>query len=65
MDFIGVYVDVVISQLIKDKEFKKKFVSVEGERDWSIGFYVCFLDFFLCKLIFEYVFYYDYVIMFK
>ncbi|XP_034333151.1 cornifelin [Magallana gigas] len=48
MDSTGVHVDVVTSQPIKDKEPKKKFVSVEGERDWSTGPYACFPDFPSC-----------------
>lgn len=48
MDSTGVHVDVVTSQPIKEKEPKKKFVSVEGERDWSTGPYACFPDFPSC-----------------
>lgn len=54
MDSTGVHVDVVKSQPKKEKEPKKKFVSVEGERDWSTGPYACFPDFPSCKSIFEY-----------
>lgn len=54
MDSTGVHVDVVTSQpKKKDKEPKKKFVSVQGERDWSTGTYACFPDFPSCKSIFE------------
>lgn len=65
MDSTGVHVDVVTSQPIKDKEPKKKFVSVEGERDWSTGPYACFPDFPSCKSKFEYALYHDYATMFK
>lgn len=54
MDSTGVHEDVVTSQPKKEKEPKKKFVSVEGERDWSTGPYACFPDFPSCKSIFEY-----------